>query len=353
MKTSLCTLAILVIAASCSKNDQPPIDPPKVTAGVYALNEGNFNGNNTTLTYFNFPSGPAITDVYKNANGSGLGDTGNDMIVYGGKLYIVMNVSSYVEVADALSAKSIKKIAMKSTGSEPNPIQPRHIIAYKNKILVSSWDGTVAVIDTASLNIEKSIKVGANPEQMAVYGNNLYVANSGGITPGYDSTVSVIDLASFTETSKIVVGKNPTAVTVDAAGNLYVGCTGNYADIGPKLVKINPSTGKIVLSVDKAVAKLIYYNGMLYATGGYLGAATVQTISPTDLSVVASNIVSDGTTISIPYALAIDESNGDVYVGDAVDYASAGKVYCFDKQGKIKFSFSTGTNPNSIALVKK
>ncbi|MFT3935809.1 MAG: hypothetical protein QM726_19430 [Chitinophagaceae bacterium] len=348
----LLTMALVIVMASCKKDDSPTPSVPKVTTGAYVLSEGTFNGNNTTLTYYNSTSAAATTDFFANTNGSKLGDTGNDIIIYGGKIYIVMNVSSYVEVADATTAKEVKKIDFKTTGGAAR--QPRYAAAYKNKVLVSSYDGTVAVIDTASLAIEKFITVGSNPEQLVVSGTNLYVANSGGLSPVYDSTVSVIDLNSFTQTRKITVGLNPGTLAADDAGNIYVGCTGDYVSNGPRLVKLN-SNGSIIKSVDTAVGKMRYYNGFLYATGGYLGSPNVRALNTTDFTAAKSNFVTDGTVIKVPYGISVDSDNGDVYVTDAINYSSAGMVYCFDKTGKKKFSFSVapGINPNTVAIIKQ
>jgi len=354
-KINLCVLAVTVSAllASCKKDDAPPATVPKVTTGLYVLSEGSFNGNNTTLTYYNFANSTATTDFFANVNGSKLGDTGNDIVIYGGKIYIVMNVSSYVEVANATTGKEIKKIDFKTASSSPR--QPRFAAAYKGKVLVSSYDGTVAVIDTAALTVDKFITVGSNPEQLVVSGDKLYVANSGGLNPVYDSTVSVIDLNSFTETKKITVGVNPGAITADDAGNIYVGCTGDYGSNPPKLVKLNTSTGAITKSADTAVGKIRYYNGFLFATGGYLGSSKVRALNTTDFTETRSNFVTDGTVIKLPYGLNVDSETGDVYITDAIDYVSNGQVFCFDKTGKKKFSFSVapGLNPNTVVLIKQ
>lgn len=350
---SLLAMTLIVTFFSCKKDDNPAPAPekPKITEGVYVLNEGNFNGNNTTLTYYNFLLSNPVTDIYKNVNGNGLGDSGNDMIIYGSKLYIVMNVSSYLEVADASTTKSIKKIDFKKDGKA---ISPRSVVAYNNKVFVSSWDGTIAVIDTASLAIEKFIAVGKNPEQMIITGNKLFVCNSGGITPGYDSTVSVIDLNTLTETTKVKVGTNPTAITTDNAGNIFVVCTGNYGSIAPKLVKMDINTNTITKSLLTSLSKLRFYKGTIYATGGY-GFPFVQKINPADLTIASANFVTDGTAIITPYALNIDETTGDVYIGDAKDYMSSGSVFCFDNTGKLKFKFSTapGLLPNTVVFYKK
>ena len=63
--------------------------------------------------------------------------------------------------------------------------------------------GYVAKIDTVSLQVVDECIVGYQPEEMAIVGNKLYVANSGGYrVPNYDRTVSVIDLKTFTEEKK-------------------------------------------------------------------------------------------------------------------------------------------------------
>ena len=59
------------------------------------------------LTYYDFATGTQTTDFFRNVNGFGLGDTGSDFIIYGGKMYIVMNVSGYVAVANSVTAKFI------------------------------------------------------------------------------------------------------------------------------------------------------------------------------------------------------------------------------------------------------
>lgn len=345
-------VAIVIGMASCDKDDVKK-EVPKVTTGVYVLSEGLFNNNNTTLTYYGLETGTPVTDFYANVNGAGLGDTGNDLLLYGGKMYIVVNASSNVRVVDAVTAKSLKEIKFETSGGAKR--LPRYVVAYKNKVLVSAWDNSVAVIDTTTLEIEKNIAVGANPEQMVVSGDKLFVANSGGITPGYDSTISVIDLNLFTELRKITVGINPSCIAADSANNIYVGCTGDYNTVAAKLVKVNTITNTVVKSADTAVGKIRYFDGKLYATGGYLGSAYVRALNTTDFSAMGANFVTDRTQITMAYGLNVDVNTGDVWVTDARDYVSSGEVFCFDKGGKRKFSFRTtpGLNPNTVVFIRQ
>ncbi len=337
---------------SCKKNESTPPVTPVVTTGVYTLNQGLYQQNNSMLTYYDFASATPTTDYFKNVNGFGLGDTGSDFIIYGGKVYIVMNVSGYVAVADALGLKFRDTIDFKNAGINRGP---ENIVGFGSNVFVSSTDGTVAVIDTSSLTILKFITVGSNPAQMIVSGNNLYVSNTGGFSASYDSTVSIIDLTSLTETAKITVGINPGSIAADNSGNIYVACTGDYGSALPKLVKVSLTTNTVVLSADSAIGNIRYYNNSLITTGGYLGAANVGILSPTDFSAIRSSFIIDGTTIVNPYGLDIDPATGDVYVGDAKDYVSSGMVYCFDKTGTKKFSFSTspGISPIRSQLIQQ
>jgi hypothetical protein len=57
------------------------------------LSEGLFNLNNSSLAYIDLQSQIAYSDLFLAANKRGLGDTANDMGLYGTKLYVVVNVS--------------------------------------------------------------------------------------------------------------------------------------------------------------------------------------------------------------------------------------------------------------------
>jgi YVTN family beta-propeller protein len=352
-KLLFATCIILTFLFSCSKNNTPapPPVPPKVTTGVFVLNQGTFGGNNTTLTYYDFATGTPTTDFFKNVNGFGLGDTGSDMIIYGGKMYIVMNVSGYVAVANGVTAKFIDTISFKNAGVNRGP---ENIVAAGGNVFVSSTDGTVAVIDTSTLAVTKYISVGSNPAQMVVASDILYVSNTGGFSATYDSTVSVIPLNTFTETGRIVVGINPGSITTDNTGSIYIVCTGDYATVAPRLVKVNVNASTLQ-SVDSAFGTIRFYNSNLFTTGGYLGAANVGLFNPSTLAAVRPSFITDGTIIMNPYGLDIDPATGDVYVGDAKDYTSSGDVYCFDKTGKKKLSFSVapGISPFKTVLVQQ
>lgn len=352
----LCSLSIIasIAISSCKKTDSPVIAPVQngPSVGAYVLSEG--TTNNTKLSYYNKSNNTVVGDFFLQQNPTitgGLGDLGNDMIVYGSKLYVMMTASSFVTVLNLTNATFIKNIPVLNGTAKR---RPRYAASAKGKIYVSSSDGTVSVIDTTSLTISAVMTVGSNPEQLAVSGNKLFVTNSGGFNfPNYDSTVSVINLDNNTVGAKIKVGLNPRKIVADNSGNLYVVVTGDYGSISPKIVKINSNTELVTFSADTAVNTIAFFNNKLYVTNdfAYTGlSSNVRVLNPLNFSSVGSGFITDGTQIQTPYGLDIDENNNDVYVTDAKNYSNSGEVFCFDQNGRKKFSFSVspGVNPNKI-----
>lgn len=350
-KSLLILLLAVSIFASCKKDDRSITEPETPAAerkGLYVLCEGLFNANNTSLTYYNYDDKQLITDRFLAVNNRGLGDTGNDIKVYGSKMYIVVNVSSTLEIVDPQTGASLKKIDLKNNGVGR---QPRYVVFNKNKAFISNFDGTVAVLDTASMAVEQYIKVGRNPEQMAISNGKLYVANSGGLDyPNYDNTVSVIDLNTLKEIKKITVVENPRAVAADQYGDVYVLSTGNYADVKSSMATIDSKTDVVKTQVPFNGGSMVINGDLAYipASSGKLKVFNVKTET-----VETENFISDDTEITTTYGVAVDELTGEVFVTDAKYYTTGGEVFCFDKTGKKKYSINVGINPNNVVFINK
>ena len=173
---------------------------PNEPIGMYLLNEGNMGSNKATIDYIDFSNGFYIRNIYGERNPNvikELGDVGNDIQVYGNRLYAVINCSHKVEVMDARTCRRIGQVDI------PNC---RYICFHEGKAYVSSYVGPVSIdpnaqlgaifeIDTATLQITRKVTVGYQPEELVINGEYLYVVNSGGYrAPNYDSTMSVVSL---------------------------------------------------------------------------------------------------------------------------------------------------------------
>ncbi len=342
------TAALSFILISCHKDKSTPQPATPVTDGFYILNQGLFNANNSTLSFYSYSTKAVSADVFSAANARGLGDTGNDIEIYGSKMYIVVNVSSTIEVVDPKTAKSIKQIKLfnGATGREP-----RYVAFYKGNAYISSYDGTVAVLDTATLGVSKNITVGRNPEQLVVANGKLYVANSGGLDyPNYDKTVSVIDLATGTVTKTLTVADNPQNVGTDNNGNVYVLSAGNYGDVGPSLAVIDDNTDVVKSQTDFDGSGMVVQGDNAYFI---TSTGTIKVYNVKTQTVTTDNFITDGTVITTPYSLAVDGGTGEVFVTDAKDYTSAGAVYAFDKSGKKEYSINVGITPGKLAFLKQ
>jgi len=342
-------IAVLaVLAISSCKKDEPYVELPPVRSGFYILNEGGFMSNNASLSYYNLENSSVLNGFFAQKNGRGLGDTGNDAQIYGSKMYIVINGSNTVEVVNAKTVQSIKKLDFKNNGVGR---QPRYVVFNKNKAFVSSFDGTVAVIDTASLTIEKYITVGRNPEQMAIANNKLYVANSGGLgyPNNFDKTISVIDLSTLVELKKIDVALNPFGVTTSTDGRVYITSKGDYDKVNAALTIIDSKTD-LVKSTKEFSGTRMVING---DRADFVAGKGVMLYDMVNDVVLKNNLISDNTVITEPYSLNYDDVNKQIFVTDAKNYAINGEVFCFGEDGKLRYKFTAGVIPTKIIFLNK
>lgn len=337
------------------------LDKKVIIDRMYVLSEGLFNQNNSTLALYSFSEKDDAlklqTNFFQKINKRGLGDTANDMQRYGSKLYIVVNVSSQIEILDLYSGKSIERIPMFNEKGIAR--QPRYIDFYKDKAYVCSFDGTVARIDTATLKIDKITKVGRNPDGICITNNKIYITNSGGLSfPNYDHTVSVIDINTFEEIKKIDVGMNPYKIHADSQGDVYVVTRGNYDDVGYSFHKIDSKKDEVLHTFEN----LPTYNFEIFEDKAYMynydfttGENWIKVMDCLTEKIIDEKFIKDKDIIvNTPYALSINPYNGDVYVIDAQYYVNWGDIICFDKNGNFKYRINEiGLNPNHIVFLPK
>jgi DNA-binding beta-propeller fold protein YncE len=293
-------------------------------------------------------------DYFQTQNQRKLGDTPNDLKIYGSKMYCVVNGSNTIEVMDASTAISIRRISL--TNDAGNGRQPRYITFYENKAYVCNFDGTVVRIDTASLAVEAIVECGKNPDSICVANNKLYVSNSGGLDfINHDNTVSVIDIESFTEIKRITVVENPSKILADSEGDVYLISRGNYGKISHVFQRIDRRTDE-VQPFDRLNATnftICNDTAYLYSYDSYNGNSWFKTFDCKTEQVIRESFISDGTTINTPYGIDVNPLNGDVYITDVYNYTVQGDVYCFDKDGKQKFKIAdVGLNPNVTVVLK-
>ncbi len=379
MKLSKISLLIVALLCTVGCRVEPDIIPstqqeviypdPNVgeVKGFFLLNEGNMGSNKATLDYFDYESGIYSKNIFAERNPTvamELGDVGNDLRIYGDRLYAVINCSNLIEVMDVETAGHIGAVTV------PNC---RFIVFDGGYAYVSSYAGAVeldpnsrlgyvAKIDTATLQVVAECTVGYQPEQMVVAGDKLYVANSGGYcVPNYDTTVSVIDLNSFTETKKIEVAINLFGMELDTYGNIWVSSRGDFFDIDSKTYVIDSQTDEVTSVLDIPNSGMCRSGDSLYVfstSWSYTTNSNVASYALLDTeskSVLSESFITDGTqsNLVMPYSVAVNPETQEIFITDAKDYVTPGKLYCYTPEGVLKWSVTTGDIPSQIAFTTK
>ncbi|WP_107039296.1 YncE family protein [Brumimicrobium mesophilum] len=336
----------LLIFSSCKKDEiEPAVLSDNFSNGILVLSEGLFQHNNSTLTWINNETGEITYDIFLQKNERPIGDTGNDMMFYGGKIYIAVTGASTVEVLDKNTLKSIQQIQFDYNNQSQ---EPRSIASADGKVFVSSFDGYVSVIDTTSLQITKRIKVGRNPEGVCISNQSLFVANSGGLDfQNVDTTVFEIDLNTLEVIDTFVVGDNPGSIISDNFNNVYVVKRGDYASNSSELVRINTIT-KEVTNLGHAATTMALRDNQLYISyfNFNTGTSAVSIFDCFSQSIINSNFINnqDITTLYgvIPY------KTDELICLDAMSFTNTGYLRFFNQTGTLTNSLKVGLNPNSI-----
>ena len=374
---------ILAVVSSCredfyiipSQKQDTGVAPTRGNIlGMYVLNEGNMGSNKASIDFLdldeNKPTVHYLRNIYSERNPNvvkELGDVGNDIKIYGSKLWIVVNVSNKVEVATADSCKRITQINI------PNC----RYLAFKDGFAyVSSYVGPVKLdkdaplgmvykVDTVDFKKKDSVVVGYQPEGLCIVDNKLYVANSGGYRmPNYDNTLSEIDLTTFKEIRKIKVGLNLHHCQVDHYGQIWVTSRGNYNDVPSRiywLYKGHNQLYEVIDSIDTPVSGLSIVGDSLYYYGSAWNSATAtNTISYGLINVrthqtIETNLFSAPQikAITMPYGIMVNPTERDFYLMDAKNYVSSGSLLHFKPDGTFDWSVQTGDIPGHATFVYK
>ena len=343
--------------------------------GMYLLNEGNMGSNKSSLDYLDLSDSTAhyYRNIYSQRNPStvmSLGDVGNDCQIYGSRLWLVINCSNKVEVARADSAIRIGKVNIPNCRYVTFNDRYAYVSSYVGTVYASSNSplGSVYKVDTLTLQKVDSCSVGYQPEEMAIIGNQLYVANSGGYQgmtgQGYESTVSVIDMATMQETSKVEVAPNLHHLKADKYNQLWVTARGDYMSEASSIWWLAPDeSGKMKVGgyIDQPVSDLCIVGDSLYFYGSQWSEVSMSnTITYGIINVKTHQVVSTSLSsapeiskIRMPYGIIVNPIHRDFYLMDAKNYVSSGELLHFLPDGTFDWKVSTGDIPAHAAFLFK
>ena len=341
--------------------------------GFYLLNEGNMGSNKCTMDYYDYTTGTYIRNIYGNANPSAvkeLGDVGNDLRIYGNRMWAVINCSNKIEVMEARTARRVGQV---------NLANCRYIAFHEGYAYVTSYAGPVQInpgyeqkgmvvkIDTATLEKVDTCIVGFQPDRLDIVDDKIFVANSGGyMFPNYENTVSVVDIGTFREEGRIPVAVNLHHLLADSDGRLWVSSRGDYYGNTSALFCITdpagtPQVRRITTQdgTDLVVENMTLRGDSLYVIGTEFSYATMQNhtnygiVNVRTRQVLTTNFITDGTDASImePYGIAVHPHTGEILIGDARTHVNPGTLFCFSPEGLLLWKVRTGDIPAHFAFL--
>ena len=368
MKKYLLGLAVLLmgtaVMTSCSDdNDGPETYLQEYSTGAYVVNSGNmYNKIESSLTAIDYASSTATQKVFKAANGRSLGNTANDGIVYGNKIYLAVDQSNTIEVIDKKTKQSIKQIKTTDLLGKAEGAEPRHIIADGGKVYFTTYGGYVAAVDTINFVLADKYKVGSCPEGLVIGNGNLYVANSNYGAGG--GNISCINLSNDNVETKNIEGvNNPTSIYY-ASNVLYVldnpvyGPAPDYATTGENALRaVSFAEGKSQKVADGNYAVCVtpgtttrtpqlVRSYFFVLNAPYGGTPSVSVLA-------AGSTQPQALTLSempvSPCGIFADPLNGHIFVlsykmGDNgyADYNGNGYVVEYDSAGQKQHEYETG-----------
>lgn len=400
--SSFVLTAAVILTGSCM-NSKPPVGvlpEPGELGRLYILNEGVMGMGNSSIDFYDFADGTYVTDAFPAANPDvpfGLGDTGNDLAVYGGKLWAVMNGSDLVEVMDASTMEHIRAIDVPAC---------RDIAFSGRYAYVTSWAGNVSDdgdrtgmvyrIDINSLSIAGTVEVGYQPEDIAVLDGKIYVANSGGMTDGYDNRLSIIDEESFSLERTVEIAANICDIAPDVYGRLWISSPGDYYSVHSGIYVYDTVSGAVLQSGAgvsfKSESGVVFQQesgsaiqsepganilpewindirvSSMYSTGSHLwvlgnenewdytagaGKYCLYTIDCQALTMTRTELSRTGAeSIYNPYGIWVSPDEKTIAITDAASYTEPGYILFLDANLNFVSSFQTGFLPGHFAVLE-
>lgn len=339
-------LALMLLISACKKESTTPTELT-LQNGVFIVNQGSFTVGNSSLSYFQTTNNESFQNVFSSVNNVPLGDVAQSIFIDDNTAYIVVNNSGLVYAIDRWTA--LYKGTIDSLTSPRNFLKINDTKAYVSDLFSNS----ISIVNPQTYAKTGEIKVDRSTEEMAMVGNEVFVAN----WSGYNQTLKndkilVINTSNNQLVDSIKVGIEPNSMVVDKNSNLWVLCSGGFENEEiPSLWKIDPASHNVIdtlvfpelelnpvsLEISGAGDSLFYLNYGVYKM------AITDTQLPDSVFIPENN----GRYF---LALGVDPSNGTLFISNPLDYFGDGLVYRFDKFGNYKEEFGVGIIPGAFGF---
>jgi hypothetical protein len=335
-------LALLMLV-SC-KDDEGP--KGKYEHGAFIVNEGGFGSSNGSVT---FRTDSELEQNILRTAGNFAGDVAQSITFKNDKGYLVVNGDDKIEVVDANTFQSVTTITSKDI------VAPRYVEVINDKAYISVWgpydsnfsliDSYVLVYDLNTNSVVRKIDTHEGTENLLYNGNYLFASN---YNYGASNTLAVINPSDNTLVKQITLSEGPAGMVIDANKKLWV-VTATFGS--GKLFRINPTTLEIEATIGitgggphTGLAISPDKQNVIYAVGNSIYKLPITSTSPITQPLFTAS------EVKTFYTFTVDPNNGDIWIGDALNYTSVGKTFIYSSSGALKTSFETGINPTQFVF---
>ncbi len=324
-----------------------PEDFDASDAGLFIVNEGNFQYGNASLSYYVPEIETVQNEVFLRANGYKLGDVAQSMCIYDNKGWIVVNNSHVIFAIDLDT--------FKETGRIENLTSPRyiHFLSDEKAYVTQLWDNRIFIVNPKRYEIIGYIQVpdmtmeSGSTEQMVQYGKYVYCN-----CWSYQNRIIKIDTETDRVVGELKVGIQPTSLVMDKYNKMWTVTDGGYEGSpygyeNPALYRIDAETfeiEKMFVLEQGDISSEVCLNGerdKLYWINNDIWCMDV-----TANRVPVRPFIEYRDTKF--YGLTVNPANGEVYVADAIDYRQQGVIYRYSPEGDPIDEFYVGIVPGAF-----
>lgn len=341
------TVICLCLLATACKKDKPHTPEPVLpdhTAGVLVACEGSLSNGNAALSLYQ-ENNEVIADVYKTANGAGIGDVLQSLTFIDDRIFLCVNNSDKVLVIGREDFKLQAVIAV----PKPRYLQP---VAGHKAYVTSLFTNRLFVLNTQTYAVTDTLFLPSeNPEEMFLSGEELFVA-------AWDTACQqlyVINTTTDAVTRTIpIAGRAPQSLISDAAGKLWVLAGNNASGVPATFSRIDPASGAL-LSTYPFPASADPIRPAFNPTCDTIYWISVNQYGGTNDNGIYRMPITAASLPATPFipavawqyfwALGIDPATGLIYVGDPKGFTQKGSVSVYRQDGTLHAGFEVGVGP--------
>jgi len=334
---------LFVIQFLISCKEKTKIEPTSTSQkgkGFFVVNEGTFTMGNASIYFINLENDSLNTneDLFKPSNNRPLGDVFQSMSYINEQAWLVVNNSGKIEVIDPSTCKSVAVIKGLKSPRFACEVSP-------GKVYVTDlYSNTIHIIDSKNYVNSGEIKCKGWTEDLLVYKNKVWVCNHN------SQFIYLIDPSTDLLTDSIEVAYGGSNLFIGKEGNIWVLCSGdNLKNKTGGIFSIDANNLKINKKwlFDNSNFNPIKLKENLGGDSLYFITNGIYKYSKNENIIPSSPFISQSSSSNF-YGLTIHPKSGNLFVADARDFVSRGRILQYSSNGDFIKDYKAGGVPSEF-----